>query len=144
MNLSRQKFFNVDYSGKDLRAVDMSGSSFVCCNFDMADMTGVDASNSKFVGGTMRRTKCTRTNFMNTQLALRYDPSDCLGMTLTLSCSTFKGMSISEMWWYGWLYFAYQMVATPFVGRDSKQVMREFIGEERFSKLDAMFNNRQL
>ena len=142
-DLSRKKHMMVDFSGQDLRGVAMDHAEFVCCKFTKTDLTDVDASNSIFAGGSMKDTKCTRTNFMNSRLMLYFAPSDCLGMTLTLSCHTFKGMTVSNLWWMGWLYFAHMMKPV-----DSPERLRadlvSLIGEARFTKLDHLFRTREL
>lgn len=137
MDLSNQKFFNKDFSKQDLRKVSMHHSEFVCCKFDDADMSNVDASYSKFVGGSMRRTKCTHTNFARTELNTFFEPSDCFGITLTLSCATFKGMTISRIWWYAWLYFACQM--RPSGPEDYRLQVKDIIGKEKYARLESLF-----
>jgi len=142
--LSNQKFFAVSYKERDFSKQDMSGSDFICCNFDDADLTDANCSNCDFTGSTMRRTKCTRTNFMNSQLGTIFHPSDCYGMTLTLSCKTFQAMKISKQWWYGWLYFAMQMTPELEKGKDLRDNLRAMIGTDRFARLKEMFRTRQL
>jgi uncharacterized protein YjbI with pentapeptide repeats len=141
LDLSNQKFFRRDFSGQDLRDASMHHSQFVCCNFDKADMTGVDASHSAFVGGTMRRTKCTHTNFAHSKLTTIFEPDDCLGMTITLECSTFRGITISDRWWDCWLYFAVMMTPNKV---DRREAVKAVIGEETYNRLDALFKRRQL
>lgn len=144
LDLSKQKFFRSDFSGKDLRNVPMHHSEFVCCNFDDANMTDVDASYSQFVAGTMRKTKCTRTNFANSVLNILFEPSDAMGITLTLNCDTFKGMSVSKLWWFAWLYFAIQMKPESENEQDPREALKTVIGAERFAHLDNVFKRRQL
>lgn len=143
-NLSNQKFFSKDFSKQDLKNADLSNSEFICCNFNDADLSGANASHSKFVAGSMLRTKCTNTNFANTKLATKFYPRDAYGMTLTLSCSTFKGMSISRMWWYGWLYFALMMDPEKELNKDPRESLISAIGTERYLKLKNLFQAREI
>lgn len=144
ITLSRGTHFNKDFSKQDLSNWDLSHSEFICCTFDDADLSGVDASNSKFTAGSMMRTKCTNTNFANTRLATKFYPRDCYGMTLTLRCSTFKGMTISKMWWYGWLYFAMMMQPEQESGKDPRDAVISAIGPARYLKLKGLFQAREI
>lgn len=144
MDLSHQKFLSKDFRNQDLRNVPMHHSEFVLCKFDNANMQDVDASYSLFSGGSMRGTNCNGTNFMKSELNLFFEPSDAMGMTLSLQCSTFKGMTISAIWWYGWLYFAYQMKPGLENPEELRDKLKQFIGNDRFQRLDNIFRRRRL
>lgn len=144
MNLSHVQIYNKDFRKQDLSNQDLSHSEFICCTFDDADLSNANASYSKFTAGSMVRTKCTNTNFANTRLATKFQPRDCYGMTLTLRCSTFKGMSISRMWWYGWLYFAMMMVPELENGKDPRDAVISAIGTKRYLQLKGLFQAREI
>lgn len=142
--LSNGKFFSKDFSGQDLRDNNLSNSEFVCCNFNNADLSNVDCSHSKFIAGSMVDTKCTNTNFAQTRLATKFYPRDAYGMTLTLQCSTFKGMTISKMWWFGWLYFALMMVPEKERDVDLRDQVISAIGTKRYLQLQSLFRAREI
>lgn len=142
--LDHKTFFNKSFAGQDLSKQNLSHSTFICCDFDNADLSDADCSSASFSGCTMRKTKCTRTNFANAELGCVFHPSDCYGMTLTMSCKTFIGMKISKQWWFGWLYFAMQMVPELERGRDLRDNLKAMIGIDRYARLKEMFRTRQL
>lgn len=143
-SLSRQKFFRKDFKGQDLSGADLSYSEFTCCNFRDANLSNANCSYSDFTGSILVNTKCTHTNFMKSKLACAFQPSDAFGMTLTLECRTFKGMVISKMWWFGYIYFAMLMKPEEENGKDLRDKIIEAIGTERYLKLHRLFSSREI
>lgn len=144
MSLSRQRFFRKDFSGQNLSKQDLSYSEFVCCNFTNTDLSHANCTHSDFTGSILRNTKCTFTDFSHSALGCSFFPSDCFGMTLTLSCRTFKGMHISRMWWFGFIYFALKMKPELENGKDLRDNVIEAIGIERYKKLSSLFASREI
>ena len=147
IELSRQKFYGVDFSGKNLAKKKMRQSLFMSCKFDGADMTEADCEGSEFVGSTFRDTICYRTNFKDAKLAgTIFEPKDAFGMTITLQCQTFNNMKISALWFYAWLIFGSLMtpLKLPAGGENLMDGIIAAIGAERYVKLRSMFAKRDL
>lgn len=141
--LSKKRFYSVDFSKQDLRGARMRQSLFHNCNFDEADLTEADCSGSDFQGSSFDQTNCYRTNFKDAVLAgTKFNPRDCFGMTLTLQCRTFQGTRVGALWFYAWLLFATMM--HPYGGEtDMVDRVKIAIGPERWAKLRAMFGKRE-
>lgn len=139
-------FDNVSFAGAYLAGRDLSGSAFIKCNFDAADLTDANCSRSEFTGSSFRRSICTRTNFAGAKLgATVFEPDDCYGMTITLTCETFKNASVGQMQWFSWLMFLASMATTlgP-VKTDLRGGLLALIGAERYVKLKALFARREM
>jgi uncharacterized protein YjbI with pentapeptide repeats len=144
-DFSRQRFYSTDFSGQDLRRAQMRSSVFYNCKFDNADMTEADCTGSEFTGSSFEQTNCYRTNFRDAALAgTHFNPKDCMGMTITLSCKTFKGMKVGALWFYAYLLFATMM--HPFGTETSSTLVDKVIdaiGTDRWVKLKALFGKRE-
>ena len=145
-NLSKVKLEKRNFSNQNLRERNLSHSVFDCCNFDGADMTDANCEGSTFSGSTFRDTICYRTNFRNAKLAgTIFQPRDAYGMTVSLSCDTFRNMRVGQLWWYAWLVFATQMEpASEPVKGDIKGALIAAIGAERYVKLAKLFQRREI
>lgn len=123
----------------------MRNSLFMNCNFNEADMSEADCTGSDFQGSSFEGTKCYRTNFRDAVLAgTKFNPKDCFGMTISLSCKTFKGMRVGALWFYAWLLFATFM--RPYGSEESPGLVDkviEAIGGDRWVKLKAIFGKRE-
>src|ERR1039458_9424440 len=139
-DLSRQRYYSVDFSGQDLSKLKMRQGLFERCNFDNADMTEADCEGSEFFGSTFRETIMYRTNAKDAKLAATiFEPKDAFGLTITLSCKTFSKMKISPQWWYCFLMFASLM--SPGTDEDTTLLhgrLIHMIGEQRYSKLAVL------
>jgi hypothetical protein len=145
-DMSRKKFYNQDFSGKDFSHKKMRSSFFYRCTFDNTDMSHADAEGSEFVGCSFVDTTCYYTNFKDAKLAGNtFKPKDCYGMAVTMSCKTFDGMETRQLWWYGMLMFATMMVPDQEpVNEDLNAKLIALIGAERYVKLRSMFQKREI
>jgi uncharacterized protein YjbI with pentapeptide repeats len=144
MELHHQVFNFKDFSGQDLSGQDLSHSKFICCKFIKSDLTRSNCSHSDFTGSVLLDTKCTYTNFMNSILACTFKPRDAYGMTLTLSCKTFKGMLISRNWWYGFIFFALLMEPEKDKTLKLREGIINAIGKDRYERFKILFKNREI
>lgn len=145
MDLSKQSFTKVDFSGQDLRNVPMHHSRFLNCNFDKADISGNDCSHSKFAGSSLIGTKCRNTDFAHSTLNCIFKPDDAFGMTITLRCETFRGMIVSALWFYCWQQFSLLMLAEKDLdGVDPKGALIASLGMSKYLALKRMFREREL
>ena len=145
-DLSRQKFYQVDFSGQDLSRLKLRQSLFHRCNFDDADMTEADCEGSEFFGSSFRRTVMYRTNCKDAKLAATvFEPKDCFGITLTMQCKTFDKMKVSPMWWYSFLMFGAMMIPGTVAECDEMQNrLIQAVGPERYVRLQALLTKREL
>lgn len=144
VNLSNKTFHRHSFEGQDLTHADMRKSKFFYCNFDGANLEYADADGASFSGSTFRNTNCRCTNFRNADLQLTiFEPRDAYGMTITLACNTFKGMKISRLWWFCYLYFATLMnPELELNNKDPKDGLLVLFGEKRYTRLRRMFEVR--
>lgn len=145
-DLSRQRFYQVDFSSQDLSKLKLRQSLFHRCNFDAADMTETDCEGSEFFGSTFRNTVMYRTNCKDAKLAgCVFEPKDCFGITVTLQCKTFDKMKVSPMWWYVWMCFAGLML--PGSVRECEELQNRLIqavGPERYVRLTTLMSKREI
>lgn len=145
-DLSRQRFYSVDFSGQNLSRMRMRQSLFQRCNFDNADMTETDCEGSEFFGSTFRDTVMYRTNCKDAKLAATvFEPKDCFGITLTLQCKTFDKMKVTPMWWYVFLMFATLML--PGSVKEQEELQNRLIqavGPDRYVRLRTLLTKREL
>jgi hypothetical protein len=145
-NLSGIRVSDRDFAGQDLSGKNLSHSVFTKCSFDDANLTDAVCENSSFPGCTFRNTICYRTSFKNSKLTgVVFEPRDAYGMTISLSCDTFRGMRVSQLWYLAWLLFATQMEpAREPVKENLKDRVIAAIGAERYVKLARLFQRREL
>lgn len=144
--LARKKFSNHNFSGRDLSKHDLSYSLFHFCNFDRANLTEADCTGSDFLGSSFVDSICYRTNFKDARLmGTVFRPKEAFGITVTLQCDTFRGMQVSQLWWYGWLTL---LTMTVPEGRPAQESVKDrlvgLIGAERYLRLKIMFRRREL
>ena len=140
------RFEGESFADQDLRGMDLSHKTFINCNFDRADLRETtfeysDLTCSSFVGSN-----CYRTNFKDANLTgIRFAPKDAYGATFTFTCKTFDGVKISQTWWYSWLLMATKMIPDSGPVKESlRDNLIACIGSERWVRLKAMFQNRNL
>ena len=145
-DMSRKKYYNQNFAGKDLSHKKMRSSFFYRCNFDNSDMSHTDAEGSEFVGCSFVDTTCYFTNFKDAKLAGNiFKPKDAYGMTLTMSCKTFEGMETKQLWWFAMLVFATMMVPEREPSNeDLNAKLIAMIGADRYIKLRSMFSKREI
>jgi hypothetical protein len=143
-NLSRQRFYSVDFSNQDLSKCLMKNTLFHGCNFDDADMSESECEGSEFFGSTFRNTICYRTNFKDAKLANTvFAPKDAFGITVSLQCKSFENMQVPQLWFLSWLLFSSMMIPDPGpIKQDFHADVLGIIGAERYVKLKALFGKR--
>ncbi len=142
--LTNRHFVARDFSGENLKGRDLSHSIFDRCIFDKADMTGANASFSDFRCSSFRGTNCYLMNAMGSVFpATDFDPSECYGMTVTMTCKTFENAHLGQLWFYLFLMFAASTrpVAHP-VKENLRDLLIAFIGNDRYLKLRDMMQRR--
>lgn len=147
VDLCRKKLYNVNFSGQNLSKLKMRQSLFMGCNFDKADLTETDCEGSEFLGSSFKESILYRTNFRDAKLAgTIFEPRDCYGMTISLTCATFREMKVSQIWWLGFVFFSTLM--RPYQGPIHEDLVEKLIGgvlgAERYVKLHALFGKREM
>jgi hypothetical protein len=143
-DLCGKKIYNRNFAGLNLSRLNLSNSLFYGCNFNSANMSETNCSESEFFRSSFRDTICYRTNFMNAKLAETvFGPKDCTGMVISLSCSTFENMRVSQIWVLGMITLL--TMTKPEQGpveEDLRQKLIDVVGRDRYMKLRALFSKR--
>jgi len=143
--MSNKKFYNQNFKGADLKKRDLRRSTFMYCTFDECDMTETDCTGCEFFGSSFRQTNCHHTNFKDAKLhATLFEPSDCYGMTITLTCHTFQDMKIARVWWDGLMFFLCGLLIPPrdAEGFDPRDAVISALGPEYFVRNSEKFKAR--
>lgn len=132
-----------DFTGQDLRMRRMDHQIYVRCVFDHAILPK-DCSFTEFRQCSFKGTDCREVNFMHSVFpACVFEPEDCYGMTITITCKTFENLHVSQLWFYLWLMMAAAMrpAAEP-VQADLRELLISFIGQDRYRKLQLLLVRR--
>jgi uncharacterized protein YjbI with pentapeptide repeats len=146
VDLSNQKFQGVDFSSQNLAKKKVTGSKFINCSFDDADMSEGDFEHCDFTGSSFRRTNLYYTSFKRSKLACTvFEPRNVYGITFTLECKTFQNMMIDQANWYYYVMLASMMIPGKVpVKENLVDKLIAMIGAERYVKLKALFERREI
>jgi uncharacterized protein YjbI with pentapeptide repeats len=139
-----QKFYDEDFSDKDLTHADFRNCTLFNCNFDGSDLTYATFEGANCYKSSFRRTKLYYTNFRNAVLAgTIMHPRDFFGTAITMTCDTFDKMQLSHQYKLVWLY---QLLLTESDSLNDKvkTLLIDEIGEDRFKSLERIFRDRQI
>ena len=145
-----RKFYDADFSSRDLTHADFRGATLVGCNFDNSNLSYANFEGANCYRSTFRQARCYRTSFKDAVLAETIlDPRDFFGATISVSCDTWDRMKIGKMWLASWLFLStLGDLPQGSNGEDMKQeiygVLNKLIGEERVKQLERHFANRQI
>lgn len=140
-----RKFYDADFSGRDLVHADFRGSTVVNCNFDNADLSYANFEGANCYRSSFRQTKLYRTSFKDAVLAeTKMDPRDMFGMTISVSCDTFDRIELGQIWMAAWIFLPTLGVSTDGTKEELQKVLIKMLGEERFKALERIFANRQI
>lgn len=143
---SHKAFRGEDFSFLELAGKDLSHSVFENCCFDHADLSYADCSNSVFTGSTFRLTNCYHTNFIDSKMAgTVFAPKDAYGMKVSLTCETFRGMQVSQLWFFALLYFAGLTRSSELTDKENlREKLIAVIGAKRWGRMTQLFRTREL
>jgi uncharacterized protein YjbI with pentapeptide repeats len=141
-----RKFYDVDFSGKDLTHADFRGSTLVNCSFDNADLSYANFEGANCYRSTYRQARLYHTSFKDAVLAeTNLDPRDMFGMTISVSCDTFDKMRLGPIWLAAWLFLPTLAVIPDEVRADLHKILEKVLGsEERVKQMERTFANRQI
>jgi pentapeptide repeat protein len=141
-----RKFYDVDFSNKDLTHADFRGSTLVNCNFDSADLSYANFEGANCYHSSFRQARLYHTSFKDVVLAYtKMDPRDMFGMTLSVSCDTFDQIELGPIWLAAWLFLPTLGVLPAGIKEDIHKVLEKLLGsEERVKQMERTFANRQI
>lgn len=141
-----RKFYDTDWSNKDLAHADFRGATLVNCNFDCADLSYANFEGANCYGSSFRQAKLYHANFKDAVLAYtKLDPRDMFGMAISVTCDTWDKMEIGPIWLAAWLFLPTLGVLPDGVKEDIHNVLKKVLGsEERVKQMERTFANRQI
>lgn len=138
-----RKFYDADFSARDLTHADFRGCTLVNCNFDDSDLSYATFEGANCDGSTFRQSNLYHTSFKDAVTArCTMDPKNAYGATLSLTCDTFDKVKIGTNWMAAWLYYPIIADIPEDVKTDLKAIVLKFIGQEQFDGLERHFKNR--
>lgn len=138
-----RKFYDADFSNKDLTHADFRGCTLVSCNFDNSDLSYATFEGANCYRSTFRQSNLYHTSFKDAVTAeVTMDPRNAFGATLSLSCDAFEKVKIGKMWMAAWLYFPLIAEIPDDVRKTLTEMVKGMLGEEKFNGLERHFRNR--
>ncbi len=140
-----RKYYDQDFSGRDLTHADFRGCTLVSCNFDNSDLSYATFEGANCYRSTFRQTRLYHTSFKDATTAeTKMDPRDMFGLTMSVSCDTFDKMQLGTMWLAAWLFLPTLAEIPDKTRKYLLDTLNDLIGEERVKGLERHFANRQL
>jgi Pentapeptide repeats (9 copies) len=140
-----RKFYDTDFSGKDLTHSDFRGATLVNCNFDSADLSYANFESANCYRSSFRQSKCYHTNFKDAVLAeTKMDPRDMFGMTISVSCDTFDRIHLGPIWLAAWIFLPTLGELPENMKEKMRGLLKDMMGEERVVAMERIFANRQI
>lgn len=140
-----RKFYDADFSSRDLTHADFRGSTVVNCNFDNADLSYANFEGANCYRSSFRQSKLYHTSFKDAVLAeTKLDPRDMFGMTISVSCDTFDKIQLGPIWLAAWIFLPTLAELPVGMKEELQGVLTRMLGEERLKSLEKIFANRQI
>ena len=140
-----RKFYDHDFSGKDLTHSDFRGATLVNCNFNHADLSYANFESANCYRSSFVQAKCYHTNFKDAVLAeTKMDPRDMFGMTISVSCDTFDRIQLGNIWLAAWIFLPTLGELPDNMKERMRGLLKEMMGEERVVAMERIFANRQI
>lgn len=137
------KLPNCDFTGKNLQGADFRGASVPYCKFNKCNLRFANFENANCYGAEFEDADAHRANFKDAQLSDSSIgmASDLYGVTFTLECKSFQGITINSGWWHGWLF--YGLLMKPPTQEDEDKLI-QCLGIERYSVLRDQYARRRM
>jgi len=140
-----RKFYDHDFSGKDLTHSDFRGATLVNCSFDHADLSYANFESANCYRSSFVQARCYHTNFKDAVLAeTKMDPRDMFGMTISVSCDTFDRIKLGEIWLYAWIFLPTLGDLPADMKEKMRGLLRDAMGEDRVVAMERVFANRSI
>jgi uncharacterized protein YjbI with pentapeptide repeats len=138
-----RKFYDQDFSQRDLTHGDFRGCTLVSCNFDNSDLSYATFEGANCYRSTFRQSSLYHASFKDAVLAeCTMDPRNAMGVTISLNCDTFDKVKIGSNWMAAWLYYPLVADIPEEVRTTLTDMVRNMLGEEKFNGLERHFKNR--
>jgi hypothetical protein len=138
-----RKFYDTDFSNRDLTHADFRGCTLVNCNFDSSDLSYATFEGANCHGSTFRQSNLYHTSFKDAVTAhCSMDPRNAYGATLSLTCDAFDKVKVGKNWLAAWLYYPLIADIPEEIKTELKAIVLKVVGEEEFNGLERHFKNR--
>ena len=136
------KLQGYDFSGKNLQGADFRQASVPWCRFNNCNLRYANFEHANCYGANFDEADLHRANFKNADLSEAImTASDMFGITITLECSSFKGLVLKPGWWYGFLMYALLMKPPS---KEAEDKLIQCMGVERYTLLREQYVRRRL
>jgi hypothetical protein len=140
-----KKYYDFDFSSRDLTHADFRGCTLVSCNFDNSDLSYATFEGANCYRSTFRQSRLYHTSFKDAVLAeCEADPRDMFGLTLSVSCDTFDKIKLGKIWLASWLFLPMLAEIPDNTRARLRETLNELIGEERVKSMERHFIQREL
>ena len=128
-----RKFYDTDFSNRDLTHADFRGCTLVNCNFDSSDLSYATFEGANCHGSTFRQSNLYHTSFKDAVLAhCTMDPRNAYGITISMTCDTFDKVKIGTGWMAALLYYPMIAEIPEEVRETLTTLVKKFMSEEQF------------
>jgi hypothetical protein len=138
----KMKMQGYDFSGKDLHGADFREASVPWCRFNGCNLRNANFEHANCFGANFDEADLHRANFKNADISEAImTASDMFGVTITLECSSFKGLVLKPGWWYG---FAFYLLLMKPPSKEAEEGLIKWMGVERYTVLREQYARRRL
>jgi hypothetical protein len=136
------KLQGYDFSGKNLQGADFRQASVPWCKFRNCNLRYANFEHANCFGADFDEADLHRANFKNADTSEAImTASDMFGITITLECSSFKGLVLKPGWWYG---FAFYLLLMKPPSKEAEDKLIQFMGVERYTVLRQQYAHRRI
>jgi hypothetical protein len=140
-----KKYYDHDFSNRDLTHADFRGCTLVNCHFDNSDLSYATFEGANCYGSTFRQSRMYHTSLKDAVMAeCDVDPRDMFGLTLSVSCDTFDKIKLGKIWLASWLFLPLLADIPEATRGRLLEILNELIGEERVKSMERHFINREM
>lgn len=136
------KLQGYDFTGKNLQGADFRQASVPYAKFNNCNLRYANFEHANCFGANFDEADLHRANFKNADLSEAImTASDMFGVTITLECSSFKGLVLKSGWYYG---FAYYLLLMKPPSKEVEDGLIKWMGVERYTVLREQYARRRL
>lgn len=139
------KFYDADFSNRDLTHADFRGCTLVNCKFDSSDLSYATFEGANCYRSTFLQSRLYHVNFKDAVLAETHlDPRDMFAATVSLTCDTFDRTKMGPVLISAWIYLLTLAEIPEKTKTKLDEAIVDLIGEERLKGLRRHFADRQI
>lgn len=140
-----QRFYDQDFSDRDLTHADFRGCKLVNCNFDGANCSYANFESANCYGSSFKRTNLYHANFKDAVLAeADFDPRDLFGITVSMTCDTFDKLKMTKLHVAFWVFNLLLLDIEPEMKEQLKTLLISWVGEERLKGMVRAYGDRAI